>query len=176
MDILKFTPSHNNHLLANIKFVLKLTYFLYHYYVCKSVCVYSLWEEYRFLASFLLVPLVFKPAKRTHPPESDPSGGAQCMVQTPHSSEGILACVIPFLISVHCSLSDYISPPLPFPYSWGFPGALVLKNLPVMQEIQLPSLGQEDSLEKGMAIHFNILAWRIPWTEEPGRLQSTGSI
>ena len=44
-----------------------------------------------------------------------------------------------------------------------------------MQETQVPSLVQEDPLEKGMATHSNILAWRIPWTEEPGGLQSMGS-
>ena len=44
-----------------------------------------------------------------------------------------------------------------------------------MQEIQVPSQDQEDSLEKGMAIHPSILAWKIPWTEEPSGLQSTGS-
>ena len=43
-----------------------------------------------------------------------------------------------------------------------------------MQETQVPSLGWEDTLEKGMATLFNILAWRIPWTEEPGGLQSLG--
>ena len=43
-----------------------------------------------------------------------------------------------------------------------------------MQETWVPSLGREDSLEKGMATHFSILAWRIPWAEEPGRLQSIG--
>ena len=42
-----------------------------------------------------------------------------------------------------------------------------IKNLPVMQETQAPSLGQENSLEKGMVTHFSILAWRISWTEEP---------
>ena len=42
-------------------------------------------------------------------------------------------------------------------------------------KMQVRSLGQEDALEEGMATHFSILAWRIPWTEEPGRLQSTGS-
>ena len=52
--------------------------------------------------------------------------------------------------------------------------AQTVKNLPGMQETQVPSLGQEDPLEKGMATHSSILAWRIPWTEEPGRLQSTG--
>ena len=46
------------------------------------------------------------------------------------------------------------------------------KNLPAMQEPQIQSLGQEDPLEKEMAIHSSILAWEIPWTEEPGRLQS----
>ena len=50
------------------------------------------------------------------------------------------------------------------------------KNLPAMQETQVQSLGQEDPLEKGMATHSSILAWRIPWTEEPGRLQSMGSL
>ena len=49
------------------------------------------------------------------------------------------------------------------------------KNLPTMQETQLLFLGQEDPLEKGMAIHSSILAWRISWAEEPGRLQSVAS-
>ena len=54
----------------------------------------------------------------------------------------------------------------------------MVKNLPAVQEIQetqVRSLGREDPLEKGMATHFSILAWRIPWTEEPGGLQSIGS-
>ena len=50
------------------------------------------------------------------------------------------------------------------------------RNLPARQETQVPSLGQEDSLEKGMATHPSILAWRIPWTEEPGGLQSLQSV
>ena len=49
-----------------------------------------------------------------------------------------------------------------------------LKRLPAMQETWVQSLGQEDPLEKEMAIHSSILAWRIPWMEEPGGLQSTG--
>jgi len=53
--------------------------------------------------------------------------------------------------------------------------AQTVKNLPAMQETQIWSLGQEDPLEKGIATHSSILAWRISWTEEPGRLQSTGS-
>ena len=49
-----------------------------------------------------------------------------------------------------------------------------VKNPPAIQETWVRSLSQEDPLEKGMATHSNILAWRIPWTEEPGRLQFMG--
>ena len=48
------------------------------------------------------------------------------------------------------------------------------KRLPTMRESQVHSLGQEDPLEKEMATHFSILAWKIPWMEKPGRLQSMG--
>ena len=48
----------------------------------------------------------------------------------------------------------------------------MVKNLPALQETQVPPLGQEDPLEKGMGTHFSILAWRIPWTEDPTSLQS----
>ena len=51
----------------------------------------------------------------------------------------------------------------------------MVKNLPAVQERRVQSLGEEDQLEKGMATHSSILAWRIPWTEEPGGLQSMGS-
>ena len=50
-----------------------------------------------------------------------------------------------------------------------------IKRLPAMQETRVQSLGWEDPLEKEMATHSSILAWRIPWTKEPGRLQSMGS-
>ena len=50
-----------------------------------------------------------------------------------------------------------------------------VKNLPAMQETQVRPLGWEDPLEKGMATHSNVLAWRIPWTEEPVKLQSMES-
>ena len=50
----------------------------------------------------------------------------------------------------------------------------MVKNLPAMQETWVQSLGQEDTLEKGMATHLSILVRRIPWTEEPGRIQSMG--
>jgi len=53
--------------------------------------------------------------------------------------------------------------------------AQLVKNLPAMQEILVRFLGWEDPLERGMATHSSILVWRIPWTEEPGRLQSMGS-
>ena len=53
--------------------------------------------------------------------------------------------------------------------------AQTVKNLPAMQETHIQSLDGEDPLEKGMATHSSVLAWRIPWTEESGRLQSIGS-
>ena len=51
----------------------------------------------------------------------------------------------------------------------GFPSGSAMNNMLTMQEMPVPSLGQEDPLEEGMATQSNILAWRIPWTEEPGR-------
>ena len=57
----------------------------------------------------------------------------------------------------------------------GFPSGSTVKNLPAMQEMQVQSLGQEDPLEEGMATHSSMLAWRIPWSEEPDRLQSIES-
>ena len=70
-------------------------------------------------------------------------------------------------------LDSFLAPPLMF-----IRASLVaqrLKRLPAMRETRVCSLGQEDPLEKEMATHSSILAWRISWTEEPGRLQSTGS-
>ena len=71
--------------------------------------------------------------------------------------------------------------PLSYPFynepvhvSKGFPGGSVVKNLPAKQETQVQSLGGEDPLEEDMATHSRILAWEIPWTEEPGGLQSMG--
>ena len=60
----------------------------------------------------------------------------------------------------------------------GFPGGSVVKNLPAMQELQemqVRSLGREDPLEEGVSIHSSIIDWRMPWMEEPDRLQSIGS-
>ena len=56
----------------------------------------------------------------------------------------------------------------------GFPGGSDGKESPAIQETWVQSLGQEDPLEKGMATHSSILAWKIPWTEEPGGMQSMG--
>ena len=53
--------------------------------------------------------------------------------------------------------------------------AQIVKNLLAMWETQVRSLGQKDPLEKELATHSSVLAWRIPWTEQPGRLQSMGS-
>ena len=58
---------------------------------------------------------------------------------------------------------------------WVFLVAQMVKNLPAMQETPVRSLGQKDPLEKGMATHSSILAWRIPWTEKSGELQSMES-
>ena len=56
----------------------------------------------------------------------------------------------------------------PLQYSWALLVAQLVKNVPAMQKTWVRSLGQEDPLEEGMAAHSSILAWRIPWTEEPG--------
>ena len=58
---------------------------------------------------------------------------------------------------------------------WASLVAQMVKHLPTMQETQVRSLGREDPLEKEMATHSSTLVWKIPWTEEPGRLQSMGS-
>ena len=58
--------------------------------------------------------------------------------------------------------------------SWASLVPQTVKYLPALQETQVQSLGGEDPLEKGMATHISFLAWRIPWTEEPGGLQSIG--
>ena len=57
----------------------------------------------------------------------------------------------------------------------GFPGGSLLNTLPALWEIRVRFLGQENPLEEGMATHSSLLAWRIPWTEEPCGLQSMGS-
>ena len=59
-------------------------------------------------------------------------------------------------------------------YNGSFPGAQTVKRLPAVRGTWVPSLGQEDPLEKEMATHSSVLAWKIPWMEEPGGLQSMG--
>ena len=66
-----------------------------------------------------------------------------------------------WLLGGHCCHVSYI-------HVLGFSGGSVVKNLPAMQETWVQSLDWEDPLEKGMATHSSILAWKIPWTEEPG--------
>ena len=74
-----------------------------------------------------------------------------------------------------CLIISCISPSVLFRcHSMASLVAQRLKRLSAMRETQVCSLGQEESLEKEMATHSSILAWRIPWMEEPGRLQSTG--
>ena len=77
--------------------------------------------------------------------------------------------IILFLVIAH-SFHEYI-----IVYLDNFPGGKVVKKPPAVKVMQVPSLGQKDSLEKEMETHSTILAWEIPWTEEPVGLQSTGS-
>ena len=78
-----------------------------------------------------------------------------------------------------CLVSSWLSSPsTPCIISWSGQSFLVahtVKNLPAVQETRVRSLGREDPLEEGMATHSSILAWRIPWTGEPGGLQAMGS-
>ena len=78
----------------------------------------------------------------------------------------------------HGSLQELRPEPknlLPIHFTWVSLVAQTVKNLPAMWEKRVQSLGWEDPLEEAMATHSSILAWRIPWTEEPGKLQSIGS-
>ena len=70
---------------------------------------------------------------------------------------------------VTASIYNYLLPP------WASLAAQMVKNLPAVWETQVKSLSWEDTLEKAMATHSRIFAWRITWTEEPGRLQSMAS-
>jgi len=81
-------------------------------------------------------------------------------------------CSINTLINIMCNIVLYIN--ILLSLLWGFPGSSAVKNPTAMQETGVSSLDQEDPVEKGMATRSNILAWRIPWTEESGGLQSIG--
>ena len=74
-----------------------------------------------------------------------------------------------------CDKLNFIKIKIELGLLWASLVAQMVKNLPAMWETQVQSLGREDPLEKGAVTHSSILAWRIPWTEEPGRLQSIGS-
>ena len=81
----------------------------------------------------------------------------------------VFICMCVYIYThIHTYIYTYI-------YICNFPGGSELKNLPVMYEMQVQSLGQEDPLEKEMATHSSIVAWETPWTEEPGRLLPMGS-
>ena len=110
-------------------------------------------------------------------------------LQLQHQHSGSISFRIDWFDLHHCSLSIYWpkKPDKPMelldlasslcehhPKDWVSLVAQMVKNLPAVWETQLLSLGQEDPLEKWMAIHCNILAWRSQWTKEPGRLQSIG--
>ena len=117
-----------------------------------------------------------------------------CALHNPHPSE--LKLFLTFLPNSYLIICDYlftdlfhwIMDPLKgsnpvscslnsqcLEFRWTSLVAQMVKNLPAMQETRVWSLDQEDPLEKGMATHSSILAWEIPWTEEPGRLQCMGS-
>ena len=80
--------------------------------------------------------------------------------------------IIPTIFGKEWRFPGFRPPPTPFnsalELSWVSLVAQLVKNLPAMQETWVRPLGWEDPLEKGMATHSSILAWRIPWTEEPG--------
>ena len=80
------------------------------------------------------------------------------------------------LVSIYqCNIPHRVSEIMEgFTVSWISLVAQMVKNLPPVQDTQVQSLGREDPLEKGMATHSSTLAWSIPWTEEPGWLQSMG--
>ncbi|CAI9154435.1 unnamed protein product [Rangifer tarandus platyrhynchus] len=96
-----------------------------------------------------------------------------CIVQETFNSGLTMSCVF-------CILSVRVNSVFSFNtniygHLGAFPVAQRVKRLPTMRETWVRSLGREDPLEKEMATHSSILAWKIPWTEKPGRLQSMGS-
>ena len=88
-------------------------------------------------------------------------------------------CILSSIVAVSLYIHTNSARGFPFLHTlsniWVSLVAQMVKNLPAMWETRVQSLGREDPLEKEMATHSNILAWRIPWTEEAGRLQSMGS-
>ena len=88
-------------------------------------------------------------------------------------------CILSSIVAVSLCIHTNSARGFPFLHTlssiWASLVAQMVKNLPAMWETQVQSLGQEDPLDKEMATHSSILAWRIPWTEEAGRLQYMGS-
>ena len=107
-------------------------------------------------------PHRWQPTRLLHPwdsPGKNTGAGCHFLLQCIHASQVTSAVSDSFFICQGC---------------WGLLVAQIVKNSPAMQETQVLSLSQEDPLEKEMANHSSILAWEIPWTEKPGRLQSIG--
>ena len=94
-----------------------------------------------------------------------------CFSQTFSSS--MYSCHLFLICSASVRSIPFLSFIVPI-FAWASLVAQMVKHLPAMWETQVRSLGQEDPLEKEMAIHSSTLAWKIPWTEEPGRLQPMG--
>ena len=92
-----------------------------------------------------------------------------CIVWVKASHSAIAYSKEGFLILMEWDINSFWN------IDWACLVAQMVKNLPAMQGTQVQFLGWEDPLEKGMTTHSSILAWRIPWTEEPGGLQSMGS-
>ena len=144
--------------------------------------------------------LVFEALQKRGPPSSEESGPFCCFQKTEHPHETL--CFHGFLLTITVLLGKYnwiygiIHLTLYIQCDrwyfmcmnvtlkrihwgtslvvWASLVAQMVKNLPTIQETRVLSLGREDPLEKGMATHSSILAWRIPWTEEPGGPQSMG--
>ena len=131
--------------------------------VCIDCNVLEKSSHFLNLTHFLLTSMLTCPCNQLYKPNPGDSAGKESIynVGDPDSIPGLAR-----------SPGERIGYPLQ--YSWASLVAQMAKNLPAMQETWVWSLGWEDLLEEGMAAHSSILAWRIPWTEEPGGLQSLG--
>ena len=94
------------------------------------------------------------------------------LLSVSHVSGEIKECVIK---KIKCYIKLYLKNIASYSFLRSSLVAQLVKSLPAMQDTRVQSLGREDSLKKEMATHSSILAWRIPWTEEPGGLQSMAS-
>ena len=119
------------------------------------------------------------------PGDSERKGGLSCCSPWGHKESDVTWWLNNSKQEFVCNARDSSSIPgsgrlpgegidCPLQYSWASLVAQMVKNLPAVQETWFQSLGQKDPLEEGMATYSSILAWRIPWTEEPGGLQSMG--